>query len=131
MSKIRVLVVDDSHLTQKVLTRILTEDEKIEVAGVAGDAFSAEEKIRELKPDVITLDIEMPGMNGLEFLEHFKKMYSIPVVVVSTWGDKGSDKANLALSLGAFEVIKKPTSGDEINEIGKQIADAVKRSVKS
>lgn len=130
MGKIRVLVVDDSHLTQKVITRILSEDNEIEVVGVASDAFEAEEKVRELKPDVLTLDIEMPGMDGIAFLENFKKLYSTPVVIVSTWGEKGGDKADAALRLGAADVIKKPASGEEIAQVGKKIAEAVKKAVK-
>lgn len=130
MGKIKVLVVDDSGLTRKVLSKMISEDSEIEVVGVAPDAFDAEEKIRNLKPDVITLDIEMPGMDGLAFLENMRKIYTIPVIVVSTWGDRGSEVEKKAVSLGAYDVIKKPSNSEELPLMGKQLVIKLKSAVR-
>ncbi len=108
MSKIKVLVVDDSALVRQTLVSILESDPNIEVVGVASDPYIAVERIKEVVPDVITLDIEMPRMDGLTFLKKLMSQHPIPVIVISTLTEKGTDSALLALEYGAVEVIAKP-----------------------
>ncbi len=108
---IRVLVVDDSALVREMLTDMLGSDPGIEVVGSAPDAAVARTKIKLLNPDVITLDIEMPGMDGLTFLERIMRLRPMPVVMVSTLTQEGADSSLRALELGAFDVVAKPTGG--------------------
>ena len=108
MDKIKVLVVDDSALVRQTLVSILESDPQIEIVGVAADPYIAVEKIKECIPDVITLDIEMPRMDGLTFLKKLMSQHPIPVVVISTLTEKGTDSALLALEYGAVEVLAKP-----------------------
>ena len=108
MDKVKVLIVDDSALVRQTLVSILETDPMIEIIGVAADPFIAVERIKECKPDVITLDIEMPRMDGLTFLKKLMSQHPIPVVVISTLTEKGTDSALLALEYGAVEVIAKP-----------------------
>jgi len=108
MDKIKVLIVDDSALVRQTLVSILESDPKIEIVGVAADPYIAVEKIKECVPDVITLDIEMPRMDGLTFLKKLMSQHPIPVVVISTLTEKGTDSALLALEYGAVEVLAKP-----------------------
>lgn len=105
---IRVLIVDDSALIRQMLTEILVGDREIEVVGAAPDPIIAREKIKALNPDVITLDIEMPRMDGLSFLEKLMALRPTPVVVVSTLTQKGADAALRALELGAVDYVAKP-----------------------
>lgn len=105
---IRVLVVDDSALIRQLLTELLSADPGIEVVGTAGDPLVAREKIKALSPDVLTLDIEMPKMDGLSFLEKLMALRPMPVVVVSTLTQKGTDAALRALELGAIDYVAKP-----------------------
>ena len=107
-NKIKVLIVDDSALIRAILTEIINQTDDLEVIGVARDPIVAREKIRELKPDVITLDIEMPNMDGLEFLEKLMRLHPLPVLMVSTLTEKGSTAALRALELGAIDFIAKP-----------------------
>lgn len=104
---IRVLVVDDSALIRQLLTECLRSDPEIEVVGAAPDPFMARDKIKALNPDVVTLDIEMPRMNGLGFLEKLMALRPMPVVVVSTLTQKGADAALRALELGAVDYVAK------------------------
>jgi two-component system chemotaxis response regulator CheB len=108
MSRVKVLIVDDSALVRQTLTKILSTDSEIEIVGVASDPYVAVEKIKESVPDVITLDIEMPRMDGLTFLKKLMSQHPIPVVVISTLTEKGTDSALLALEYGAVEVLAKP-----------------------
>ncbi len=108
---IKILVVDDSALVRKILTDELSKIEDFEVVGSATDPYMAREKIVLLKPDVITLDIEMPRMDGLSFLEKLMQHYPVPVVIVSSLTPKNSETALHALELGAIEVVCKPGSG--------------------
>ncbi len=105
---IKVLVVDDSALIRQLLTELLSADRGIEVVGTANDPIAAREKIKALAPDVITLDIEMPKMDGLSFLEKLMALRPMPVVVVSTLAQKGTDAALRALELGAIDYVAKP-----------------------
>lgn len=107
---IKVLVVDDSALIRQVLTELLSQDPDISVVGTANDPIAARERIKALAPDVITLDIEMPVMDGLTFLEKLMTLRPMPVVAVSTLTQKGTDAALRALELGAIDYVGKPTS---------------------
>lgn len=106
--KIRVLVVDDSAIVRKVLTDVLNQQPDIEVAGTAPDAFVARDKIVALRPDVITLDVEMPRMDGLTFLEKLMRHYPLPVIVVSSLTQNSTRAALEALNRGAVDVLAKP-----------------------
>lgn len=102
--RVRVLIVDDSLLFRETLSRFIKEDINIEVVGTAGDAYEARDKILELRPDVLTLDVEMPKMNGIEFLKKLIPQYPIPVVVVSSLPINAFD----AIDAGAVDFVKKP-----------------------
>jgi len=108
MSPIKVLIIDDSALVRKLLTDILSSDPHIEVVGSAPDPLIAVRKIQMLKPDVITLDIEMPKMDGLTFLEKLMKSTPMPVIMFSSLTQKGAEATMKALSLGAIDFITKP-----------------------
>ena len=105
--KIRVLIVDDSASVRQILTQILESDPAIEVIGVAGDPYIAVERIKKNPPDVITLDVEMPRMDGLTFLDRIMSQHPIPTVICSTLTVAGSDVALVALEKGAVEIITK------------------------
>jgi len=121
-----VLVVDDSALVRKLLTKELNKQSDIEVVGTALNPYVAREMIARLKPDVLTLDLEMPRMDGLSFLSKLMKHYPMPVVVVSSLTPKNSDNALTALQLGAVEVICKPGSAYSTQDITREIIQAVR-----
>ena len=123
---IRVLIVDDSAVVRKVLTEELNRERGIEVIGTAPDPYVARDKIVQLKPDVVTLDIEMPRMDGLTFLKKLMKHYPLPVIVVSSLTTKGGTMAMEALSSGAMEVISKPTAAYSVGDMGVQLADKIR-----
>jgi two-component system, chemotaxis family, protein-glutamate methylesterase/glutaminase len=123
---IKVLVVDDSALVRKILTEELNRQHDIEVVGTAIDPYAARDKIVALKPDVLTLDLEMPRMDGLSFLSKLMKHYPMPVVVVSSLTPKNSANALQALQLGAVDVICKPGSAYSTQNISVQIIKAVR-----
>src|SRR5262245_47934790 len=106
--RIRVLVVDDSALVRSILTDVLRSDPAIEVVGTAGDAHIAREKIKKLNPDVLTLDIEMPRMDGLTFLSNLMRLHPMPVVMVSSLTERGADVTLDALAMGAVDFLSKP-----------------------
>ncbi|HWJ88687.1 MAG TPA: chemotaxis response regulator protein-glutamate methylesterase [Pelagibacterium sp.] len=108
MKAITVLVVDDSALIRDVLSKMLVQDGDITVVGTAHDPLEAREKIKALNPDVVTLDIEMPNMNGLAFLQKIMRLRPMPVVMVSTLTTKGASETMLALELGAVDFVAKP-----------------------
>lgn len=120
----RVLIVDDSLSMRKILAMVLKTQPGFNVVGVARDAYEAREKILELKPDVITLDLEMPGMNGLPFLKKLMQHYPLPVVIISSFTPKGSELAIQALEAGAMEVIEKPGRGG-LEEFTRMLADVL------
>lgn len=128
MKKIRVLIIDDSAIVRQTLQSILESDPEIEVMGTASDPFIAVIKIKEELPDVITLDVEMPRMDGLTFLQKIMSQHPIPVVVVSTLTTEGSETAMKALEYGAVEVISKPkvNTKETLSESKIQLCDAVK-----
>jgi two-component system, chemotaxis family, protein-glutamate methylesterase/glutaminase len=106
--RIRVLIVDDSALVRSLLSDILAADPGIEVVGVAGDAHVAREKIKALNPDVLTLDVEMPKMDGITFLKNLMRLRPMPVVMVSSLTERGADVTLDALALGAVDYLSKP-----------------------
>lgn len=108
MSKIKVLIVDDSALVRQVLTEILNQDPELEVVGSAQDPLIARTKIKELNPDVLTLDVEMPRMDGLTFLDNLMRLRPMPVLMVSSLTERGADITLRALELGAIDYIEKP-----------------------
>src|SRR4029079_12638247 len=108
---IRALVVDDSATMRHLISVALNADPEIEVVGQAGDPLEARERIKALAPDVITLDVEMPNMNGLEFLERLMRLRPMPVIMVSTLTTRGAEVTLAALELGAVDCIAKPASG--------------------
>ena len=124
MKKINVLVVDDSALIRKLLTEIIDAQRDMTVVGAASDPLMAREMIRELNPDVLTLDVEMPKMDGLDFLERLMRLRPMPVVMVSTLTEKGSDITFRALELGAVDFVAKPKIGiaSGLQEYGNEIA---------
>ncbi|MCK4790472.1 MAG: response regulator, partial [Desulfobacteraceae bacterium] len=123
---IRVLAIDDSAVVRKVFTEELSRERGIEVVGSAPDPYVARDKIVKLKPDVLTLDIEMPRMDGLTFLKKLMKHYPLPVIIVSSLTAKGGKLAIEALSLGAAEVISKPTAAYSVGDMSVQLADKIK-----
>ena len=108
MTKIKVLIVDDSALIRQMLTEILNSDRSIEVVGVAADPLIARDKIKKLNPDVLTLDVEMPRMDGVTFLANLMRLRPMPVVMVSSLTEQGADVTLDALELGAIDFVTKP-----------------------
>lgn len=124
--KTRVLVVDDSAVVRRAISEALSQDPEIEVVGTACDPYNARDRILELNPDVLTLDIEMPRMDGLTFLRILQKHRPMPVVVVSSITPAGSKAALAALEAGAVDVIAKPTSAWSIGDLAGQLIHRVK-----
>ena len=135
--RIRVLIVDDSALVRSLLTDILRADPGIEVVGVASDAHIAREKIKALNPDVLTLDVEMPKMDGITFLKNLMRLRPMPVVMVSSLTERGADVTLDALALGAVDYLSKPkidlaaTLKDYGDELIEKIRAASKASVRA
>lgn len=128
---IKVLVVDDSALVRRVLTEELSRHRDIEVVGSAIDPYVARDKIVRLKPDVITLDLEMPRMDGLSFLAKLMKFHPLPVVVVSSLAPENSQNAIKALQLGAVEVISKPGSSLSTPDVSKTLVKAIRAAARA
>lgn len=128
MSKIKVLIVDDSALVRQVMTEVLNSDPGIEVIGTAQDPYDAREKIKKLKPDVLTLDVEMPKMDGITFLSNLMRLHPLPVVMVSTLTQHGADVTFEALELGAIDFVAKPTIdvAEGLNDYSEEICEKVK-----
>jgi len=124
--KIRVLVVDDSAVIRKVVSEALAADPEIEVVGTAMDPYIARDKIMQLKPDVLTLDIEMPRMDGLTFLKIIMDERPLPVIIMSSLTKTGSHHAMEALRLGAVDVIGKPGGSYSFGDLGPQLIDKIK-----
>lgn len=125
-SPVRVLIVDDSPIVRKVLTDQLSRQEGIEVVGTAPDPFVAREKIVELNPDVITLDIEMPRMDGLSFLKKLMKFHPVPSIVLSSVAQRGTQMAIECLEAGAVEVLAKPNGPNSIGVVAKRLGDIIR-----
>ncbi len=111
MKKIRVLIVDDSALMRKFLRDVLSRDDDIEVVDTAADSLIAREKIKRYNPDVITLDVEMPNMSGLDFLERLMRLRPMPVIMFSSLTSRDANESLRALALGAIDVLGKPVAG--------------------
>lgn len=123
---IKVLIIDDSAMVRKILAQELNRDPEIEVVATAPDPYIGRDKIVELKPDVIILDIEMPRMDGLTFLEKLMKYKPMPVIIVSSLAKKGGDVALRALDLGAAEVLAKPGQSYSIGDMSEQLIEKIK-----
>jgi two-component system, chemotaxis family, protein-glutamate methylesterase/glutaminase len=130
--KIRVLIVDDSAMVRQTLQQVLSSDPEIEVIGTAGDPFVAAERLEEELPDVITLDIEMPRMDGLTFLQKIMSQHPIPVVICSSLVGEGAQSTLRALDYGAVDVIAKPKMGTKqfLEESKVILCEAVKAAAK-
>ncbi len=131
LAKIRVLVVDDSALVRRMARETLDADPEIEVVGVAVDPYEARDRIVQHRPDVITLDLEMPRMDGLTFLRLLMERRPIPVVVMSSLTPRGSDFALEALRLGAVDVIGKPSGTYSFGQIGAELVSKVKAAARA
>ncbi|MBL4826351.1 MAG: chemotaxis response regulator protein-glutamate methylesterase, partial [Spongiibacteraceae bacterium] len=130
---IKVLIVDDSALIRTMLTKILSTDKAFEILEPAVDPFDAREKIKRLNPDIITLDIEMPKMDGLTFLGNIMRLRPIPVVMISTLTQKGASATMQALELGAVDFISKPKQDIDtcMTTIAAEIIEKIKYAAKS
>ena len=131
--KISVVVVDDSALVRGLLTEIIDRQPDMHCVGAAADPLQAREMIRNLNPDVITLDIEMPRMDGLDFLQRLMRLRPMPVVMVSTLTDRGADVTLRALELGAVDFVSKPKIGvaDGLRQLGLDITDKIRTAAKA
>jgi len=126
MKQIRVLIVDDSAIVRKIFSQELSKHADISVVGVAPDPYVARDKIVNLKPDVITLDIEMPRMDGLSFLRKLMKYYPIPTIIVSSLSPANSEMALEALDCGAVEVMAKPGGSYGVGDMSVQLAEKIR-----
>ncbi|MCL2690380.1 MAG: chemotaxis response regulator protein-glutamate methylesterase [Chitinispirillia bacterium] len=124
--KIRVLIVDDSAVVRQILTRELSRDKNIEIVGTAPDPYVARDKIVELKPDVLTLDVEMPRMDGVTFLRKLMKHHPIPVIIVSSLTAAGSELAMEALQCGAIDVMCKPGTSYSVGDMSELLIEKIK-----
>jgi len=125
-TRIKVLIVDDSALVRKILSEELSKESDIEVVGTAPDPYVARDKIVLQKPDVITLDIEMPRMDGLTFLKKLMEHYPLPVIVVSSLTPKGSQMALEAMENGAVDVLAKPDASYSIGDLSLQLKEKIR-----
>jgi len=126
--KTRVIVVDDSALVRSLLTEIINRQPDMECIGAAHDPLQAREMIRSLNPDVITLDVEMPRMDGIDFLGRLMRLRPTPVVMISTLTERGAEVTMRALELGAVDFVAKPRIGlaTGINQLAAQITDKIR-----
>jgi two-component system chemotaxis response regulator CheB len=133
MAKIKVIVVDDSALVRSLLTEIINRQPDMACIGAASDPLVAREMIRELNPDVITLDVEMPRMDGLEFLSRLMRLRPMPVVMVSTLTEQGAEITLRALEMGAVDFVAKPRIGvsSGLNELAGDIVDKIRVAAKA
>lgn len=123
---VRVLIVDDSSIVRQVLSRELNKQPGIEVVGCAPDPYIARDKVIALDPDVMTLDIEMPRMDGLSFLKRIMKYHPMPVIIVSSLTQRGKETALACLEAGAVDVVSKPNESYSIGDLGGQLAEMIR-----
>lgn len=126
MKQIKVLIVDDSAIVRKIFSQELSKHKDIEVVGTAPDPYVARDKIVKLKPDVITLDIEMPRMDGLSFLRKLMKYYPIPTIIVSSLTPANSEMALEAMEFGAVEVLAKPGGSYSVGDMSVQLVEKIR-----
>jgi two-component system chemotaxis response regulator CheB len=133
MAKTRVVVVDDSALVRSLLTEIINRQPDMECVGAAADPLVAREMIRNLNPDVITLDVEMPRMDGLDFLSRLMRLRPMPVVMVSTLTERGAEVTLRALELGALDFVAKPKIGitDGLKQLAEDITEKIRTASKA
>ena len=133
VTKTRVVVVDDSALVRSLLTEIINRQSDMECVGSASDPFAAREMIRNLNPDVITLDVEMPRMDGIDFLSKLMRLRPMPVVMVSTLTERGAEVTLKALELGAIDFVAKPKIGvaDGLKQLADEITEKVRTASKA
>src|SRR5271156_2293042 len=131
--KIRVLVVDDSALMRKLIPQTLLNDPSIEVVGTAMDGLIGLRKIQELRPHVVTLDLEMPRMNGIEMLRQITRKHRVPVIIVSAHTEEGASLTLKALALGAFDFVTKPqdAASGRLQQIASELALKIKVAASS
>jgi two-component system chemotaxis response regulator CheB len=129
--KIRVLIVDDSALIRQLLTVVLSDDEGIEVVGAAPDPFAAREQIKALNPDVVTLDIEMPHMNGIDFLRKIMELRPTPVIMISSLTKAGAEITLEALEIGAVDFVAKPHDAEAVAELGSELIPKIKAAARA
>lgn len=127
---VRVLIVDDSAVMRQLLASLLSDDPEIEVVGTAADPHIARERIKALNPDVVTLDIEMPHMDGLTFLRKIMRLRPMPVIMISTLTQRGAETTIEALEIGAFDFVAKPTGSNLVNGLA-ELAQELQRKVKA
>ena len=131
MNKIKVLIVDDSAIVRKIFSEELSKYPDIEVIGSAPDPFVARDKIIALKPDVLTLDVEMPRMDGLTFLRKLMKYYPIPTVIVSSLTPAGGKLTLEAMDIGAVDVIAKPSSSYSVGNMSWQLVEKIRAAARA
>jgi two-component system chemotaxis response regulator CheB len=133
MAKTRVVVVDDSALVRSLLAEIINRQPDMECIGAAADPFAAREMIRNLNPDVITLDVEMPRMDGIDFLSKLMRLRPMPVVMVSTLTERGAEVTLRALELGAIDFVAKPKIGvaDGLKQLAEEITEKIRIAAKA
>ena len=133
MSKTRVLIIDDSALIRSILTEIINKETDLEVVGAAPDPLVAREMIRATNPDVLTLDVEMPKMDGLDFLERLMRLRPTPVIMVSTLTERGAEVTMKALELGAIDFVAKPKVGiaSGMAELARDICEKIRVASKA
>src|SRR6188508_321713 len=126
--KIKVLIVDDSALVRQILVEILKTAKDMEVVGTASDPFVARERIKETNPDVLTLDVEMPRMDGITFLTNLMRLRPMPVVMVSSLTERGADVTMAALEAGAVDFVTKPQAGlhEGLEQLAREICEKIR-----
>lgn len=131
--KIRVLIVEDSALMRQLLTAILKDDPAFEIVGTASDPLIARQKIKDLKPDVLTLDVEMPRMDGITFLEKLMRLHPMPVVMISSLTQRNTDATLRALELGAVDFVSKPADNmrENLSELAEEIRTKVRMAARA